>query len=265
MVKILIVSHGTRVAHVADQKQIDLAGDNFQHWSKLLEEVNGMEMFTSVADAFRHGGIWMWVIFAAQIFSLAIIAERIFALYVSRKTHQKLIAKTFEDDIRKGNIDKVLSRAQKLDSSNAIAHVIQAGAQAALDLGGRDEIQAKMDEVLLEENARLEKRTGFLATIGNVGTLLGLLGTIVGLIDSFSSVANVNPVEKAALLSKGISMSMHCTAYGLIMAIPALVMYSVLMNRANALSEDLNQGSLMIFNWLSYGYESVPQKKVRSN
>ena len=224
-----------------------------------------MDIFSNIAEAFRHGGIWMWIIFAAQVVSIAIIAERLFALYVSRKTHQKGIAKSFEDDIRKGNIEKVLARSKKLNTSDAISHVIQAGAQAALDLGGRDEIQAKMDEVLLEENARLEKRTGFLATIGNVGTLLGLLGTIVGLIDSFSSVASVNPVEKAALLSKGISMSMHCTAYGLIMAIPALVMYSVLMNRANTLSEDLNQGSLMVFNWLSYGYESVPQRKVRTN
>jgi len=222
-----------------------------------------MEMFSSIAEAFKGGGIWMWVIFAAQIFSLAIILERIFALFITRATSQKRIAKSFEDDIRRGNIDKVLAKAQRMGSGNAISQVVQAGAQAALDMGGREEIQAKMDEVLLTENSRLEKRTGFLATIGNVGTLLGLLGTIVGLIDSFSSVASVNPVEKAALLSKGISMSMHCTAYGLIMAIPALVMYSVLTNRANALSEDLNQGALLVFNWLSYGYESVPQRKVR--
>ena len=122
-----------------------------------------------------------------------------------------------------------------------------------------------MDEILLSENAKLEKRTGFLATIGNVGTLIGILGTITGLIDSFASVSNANPVEKAALLSKGISMAMHATAYGLIMAIPALVMYAVLMNRANTLAEDMNQGALMVFNWLSFNYESVPQRKTKLN
>ena len=224
-----------------------------------------MEMLTSIADAFRHGGIWMWVIFGFQMVSIAIIAERVFALYVSRKDHQKALAKSFEEDIRKGNIDKVMSRAQSMNQSEPIAKVVQAGAQAAMNMGGREEIQAKMDEILLSENAKLEKRTGFLATIGNVGTLIGLLGTITGLIDSFASVSNANPVEKAALLSKGISMAMHATAYGLIMAIPALVMYAVLMNRANTLAEDMNQAALMVFNWLSFNYESVPQRKTKLN
>ena len=222
-----------------------------------------MGLFSSVVDAFQHGGIWMWVIFIAQMFSLAIIIERVFALFMKRSDKQKAVARLFEDDIRKGQIDKVLTRTLKMGDSEAIAKVVQAGAQASLDMGGREEIQSRMDEVLLAENSKLEKRTGFLAMIGNVGTLLGLLGTIVGLIDSFASVANANPIEKAALLSQGISMAMHSTAYGLIMAIPALVMYAVLTNRANALSEDLNQAALMVFNWLSFSNESVPAQKAR--
>ncbi|MDZ4677981.1 MAG: MotA/TolQ/ExbB proton channel family protein [Oligoflexia bacterium] len=223
-----------------------------------------MFIFSNITEAFRVGGIWMWAILAAQIVSIAIIAERVFALYITRNTGQKALAASFEDDIRKGNIEKVLTRARALRFTNPIAQVVEAGAQAAIDMGGRDEIQAKMDEVLLHENARLEKRTGFLAMIGNVGTLLGLLGTIVGLIESFSSVGNANPIEKAALLSQGISMAMHATAYGLLMAIPAIVMYSVLQNRAQALAEDINQGALKVFNWLSFNYESVPAKRIRS-
>ncbi len=222
-----------------------------------------MGLFSSVVGAFQHGGIWMWVIFVAQMFSLAIIVERVSALYFKRNDKQKAVARLFEDDIRKGQIDKVLTRAMKMGDSEAITRVIQVGAQASLDMGGREEIQSRMDEVLLAENSKLEKRTGFLAMIGNVGTLLGLLGTIVGLIDSFASVANANPMEKAALLSQGISIAMHSTAYGLIMAIPALVMYAVLTNRANALSEDLNQAALMVFNWLSFNNESVSIKKAR--
>jgi biopolymer transport protein ExbB len=223
-----------------------------------------MFFFSSITEAFRMGGIWMWAILAAQIVSFAVIVERVFALYITRNSGQKRLAKSFEDDIRKGNIEKVISRARNMRFTNPIAAVVEAGAQAALDMGGREEIQAKMDEILLHENARLEKRTGFLAMIGNVGTLLGLLGTIVGLIESFSSAGSANPVEKATLLSQGIAMSMHCTAYGLIMAIPALVMYSVLQNRATNLAEDLNQGALKVFNWLSFNYESVPSKRIRS-
>jgi biopolymer transport protein ExbB len=224
-----------------------------------------MELFGTIASAFHQGGIWMYAILGAQIFSLAIIAERVYALYFLKSAQQKVLAKGFESDIRKGQIERVLARAQNLGKSNPISAVVQAGAQAAIDMGGREEIQAKMDEVLINENSKLEKRTGFLATIGNVGTLMGLLGTVAGMIDSFASVASVNPVEKAAILSKGISMAMHSTAYGLIMAIPALIMYAVLQNRANALAEDLNQGALMVFNWLSFNYESVPQRKRGSN
>jgi biopolymer transport protein ExbB len=223
-----------------------------------------MEFLATISSAFHQGGIWMYAILVAQIFSFAIMAERIYALYIVRSNRQKSLARGFEIDIKKGQIERVMARAQNLGRGNAISSVVQAGAQAAIDMGGREEIQAKMDEVLINENSKLEKRTGFLATIGNVGTLLGLLGTVAGMIDSFSSIATVNPVEKAAILSKGISMAMHSTAYGLIMAIPALLMYAVLQNRANSLAEDMNQAALMVFNWLSFNYESVPHRKGRS-
>lgn len=218
----------------------------------------------SISAAFTDGGIWMYFILAVQIVSIAIILERVFALYVMRSDRQLDLAKRLENDIRAGRIDTVLAKTEALGQRNPVAIVTQAGAQAAMDMGGREEIQSKMDEVLLKESNRLERRTGFLAMLGNVATLLGLLGTIVGLINAFASVANVNPVEKATLLTSGIAMAMNTTAYGLIVAIPALVMFSVLQNRANNLTEDLNQASLRIFNWLSYNYEAVPAKKVSS-
>ena len=221
-----------------------------------------MSFIFSISQAFDHGGIFMWLIFFAQIASFAIIGERIYALYIRRSLGSKKMAKAFEGEVRKGKLEAALLKAQSLGRTHALGRAIQAGAQAAIDMGGREEIQSKMDEVLLSENALLEKRTGFLAAIGNVGTLMGLLGTIVGLIDSFRAVANSNPIEKATLLSNGISMAMYATAYGLTMAIPALVMFAVLQNRANSLSEDLNQGALMIYNWLSYSHEAVPGRKA---
>lgn len=208
----------------------------------------------------------MYVIAAGQIISVAIIIERVIALYVDRKLDNRQIAKEFEEDIKRGRLDRVLTRAQSLsDRGHALGKAIVAGTQAAFHRGGREEIQSKMDEVLMSEATVLEKRTGFLAAIGNIGTLVGLLGTILGLIDSFQAVANSNPVEKANLLSQGISMAMHATAYGLMMAIPALVMFAILQNRATALTEDLNQTSLMVYNWLSYSYEPVKEKSSRAN
>lgn len=224
--------------------------------------MESMSIFSIISRFFQGGGIWMYPIMAAQIVSIAIIIERIFTLYLLNKPNHKRMLARFESDIKKGHIDRALLTAQSI-GSNPLANVIQAGAQAAIDLGGREEIQSKMDEVLLQENAKFEKRTGFLAMLGNVGTLLGLLGTIVGMTQAFASVSSASAMDKGAVLAKGISMAMNSTAYGLIMAIPALVMFAILQNRANLLSEDLNQGALKIYNWLSFNYESVPNKIAR--
>lgn len=220
---------------------------------------------TSVAGAFQDGGIWMYAIMAVQIVSIAIIAERVYALYFQKNKNQQKLVRTFEDDIKSGRIDKVITKALGLASSHPVAAVIAAGAISARDNGGREEIEAKMDEVLAHENAMLDRRTGFLSMLGNVGTLLGLLGTIVGLIQAFASVANLNAAEKSVLLTKGVALAMNTTAYGLIMAIPALIMYSVLTNRTNQLQEDLNQAAVKAFNWLSYSYETTPLKVVKKS
>ncbi len=225
--------------------------------------INSSNFVTSIAHAFSEGGIWMFAILIAQVFSLAIIAERIFALYFARSKNQQKVVRAFEEDIKQGRLDKALIKARGLANSHPVAAVLIAGAQAARDMGGREEIQAKMDEVLVHENSVLERRTGFLSMLGNVGTLLGLLGTIVGLIQAFSSVANLNATEKSALLTQGVALAMNTTAYGLIMAIPALVMYSVLTNRSSQLQEDLNQAATRAFNWLSFSYESIPAAKTR--
>jgi biopolymer transport protein ExbB/TolQ len=214
--------------------------------------------FSGVTTAFREGGIWMMFIMAAQIVSLIIIAERYLALYVHRKPNQKSLVANFERDIKSGQLDRVIDQARAMGDLNPIAVVAQVGAQAAMDMGGKEEIQLKIDEVLLEEQSRLEKRTSFLAMLGNVGTLLGLLGTIVGLIRAFSSVGAASAVEKASILSQGVSEAMYATAYGLIMALPALVMFSVLQNRSNQLSEDLSKAALKIYILLGFHYESVP-------
>lgn len=218
-------------------------------------------MSSGIATAFSEGGIWMIFIMAAQIASLAIIVERVFALYIQRKPNQKKIVMAFERDIKSGQLERVIQQAGMIGAANPAAVVTQVGAQAALGMGGKEEIQLKIDEILLEEQSRLEKRTGYLAMLGNVGTLLGLLGTIVGLIRAFSSVGAASPVEKAAILSQGVSEAMYATAYGLIMALPALIMFSVLQSRSNALFEDLSKAALKVYIWLGFNYEPVPSSK----
>ncbi len=159
--------------------------------------------------------------------------------------------------MRRGELDRVITKAQGAAPVEPVARAVLAGAQAAANFGGKEEIQGKMDEVLLHENSLLDRRVGFLSMLGNVATLTGLLGTITGMIKSFAAVAYANPAEKAALLAQGISEAMNATAYGLIAAIPALIAYAVLQNRANILAEDLNQAALKAFNWLSFSFDPV--------
>lgn len=221
-----------------------------------------MEFFMSLGKAFfAADAIWMWAILAAQIVSMAIIAERMYALYVNRKDNQKKLAKVLVDEVRSGQLERALKKAETLSKTQPLGAVAAAGIQAAIDMGGKEEIQIKMDEVLLEETSRVEKRIGFLAMFANVATLVGLLGTITGLIHSFAGIANANAAEKATILSQGISLAMNTTAYGLIVAVPALVMYSVLQSRASRLTEDLNKAALSLFIQLSYHNEAVPMKR----
>ncbi|MNK79091.1 Biopolymer transport protein ExbB [compost metagenome] len=224
-----------------------------------------MEFFTKMALAFEHGGFWMWPILAIQIASIAITIERVYALFVRRKLNQTAVALGFEENIRRGEMDNLITKAQALMTTQPVARAAAAGAIAAKNFGGKDEIQGKMDEVLLEENAHLDRRTAFLSMLGNVATLTGLLGTITGMIKSFAAVAFADPANKASLLSAGISEAMNATAYGLIVAIPALVAYAILQNRANRLAEDLNQGGLKVFNWLSFSYEPITSYQVKTS
>lgn len=217
--------------------------------------------FGSIVNFFAVGGFWMFPIFVAQMASLAIIAERVMRLYIQRQPDLRKQANLFEADIKKGNLERVVLQARSMDPNSALRSIVEAGASAAANMGGRDEVQAKMDEVLVREQSKLESRIEFLAMLGNVGTLLGLLGTIVGMIRSFGAIAQADQVTKAAMLADGVSEAMHATAYGLIMAIPALVMYSVLQHRVTKLSEDMTQAALRIYNLLGFQYDSVRVKK----
>lgn len=209
---------------------------------------------TGVYKFLAEGGIWMWPIMLAQIASFALIGERIVALYMRRSGNLKLRVRQYEEEIKKGNLDKIVSRTS--NGSDALQMIVRTGAQSVMQGSGKEEIQLKMDELVLEESTRIEKRIGFLATIANVATLMGLLATIMGLIQSFTSISAASGAEKAKILSDGISEAMNGTAYGLIVAVPALVAYAILQSRANSLNEDLNKAALRLYIWFGFNVET---------
>jgi biopolymer transport protein ExbB/TolQ len=105
-----------------------------------------------------------------------------------------------------------------------------------------------------EATAAIQKRTSFLATIANVATLLGLLGTIAGLIASFEAVGHADPQQKSALLAAGISTAMNATMMGLGVAIPCMVAFSFLMNSTNRLIGDIDQAAIRVMDILKQRY-----------
>jgi len=216
-----------------------------------------------LGEMFARGGIWMYPIMAAQIVSIALIIERGVALFLARQVNSRKLVEGFEQDIKHGDMDRVLVKAKKM-GNHPVGTLAQVGVQSTLDLGGRDELQLKMDEILLEESSRVDSRLGFISMIANVATLLGLLGTIVGLIKSFSSISNASAAEKARILAEGVGEAMNATAYGLIVAVPALVAYAILQNRANKLTDDLNKAALRMFIWMGFNVENIPLKKRSS-
>jgi biopolymer transport protein ExbB/TolQ len=203
------------------------------------------DLFGSMFKAFDAGGIGMYPIALTLIFALAITVERVFVLYFRSSVDKEAFLKGLKKHVYAGDLDKAISYCAGQKRTPLVA-VIKAGLINVPK--GEEDVQAAMDEATLRESPRIEKRTGYLAMISNVATLLGLLGTIIGLIHSFGAVANANPADKATILSQGISEAMFCTAFGLSVAIPSLILYSVLQGRTQAMMDDINEASVSVLN-----------------
>lgn len=203
------------------------------------------DLFGSLGKAFDHGGFGMYPISIALVFALGIIIERTWVLYFQSAIDKEAFLRGLKKHIYAGDLDKAISYCAG-QKRTPLVSVIKAGLINVPK--GEDDVQAAMDEATLREAPRIEKRTGYLAMISNVATLLGLLGTIIGLIHCFGAVANANPADKATILSQGISEAMYCTAFGLGVAIPALVLYSVLQGRTQSMVDDINESAVGVLN-----------------
>ena len=136
-------------------------------------------------------------------------------------------------------------------SNAAMSKILAYGLQRAKLRGSGEEVQMAMDEGLLEFVPRLEKRTHYLATFANIATLLGLLGTIIGLIEAFSAVSGSAPADKADLLSASISVAMNTTAFGLMVAIPLLLAHAVMQTKTTELVDNLEMATVRMTNLLT--------------
>ena len=195
-----------------------------------------MDMYTTVVSFFQQGGPFMYPIAIVLGIGLAIALERFAYLMnqmrVNRRDYEKILP------LLKQKRARELAEVTR-KSKSAMARIVADGMNRRSSSRRRSDIEYAMEEGLLEILPSIERRTPYLATFANIATLLGLLGTIIGLIAAFTAVANADPAEKATLLSQSISIAMNTTAFGLMVAIPLLLVHSMLQSKTAAIVESL--------------------------
>ena len=216
-------------------------------------------MFEIIVRFFQEGGVFMYPIAVVLVFGLAITLERYIYLTAVKQANSKEFSRLLPL-VRRREYRQALKEASASDS--AIAGIIGAGLSRLVAGHKKDDIEYVMEERLMEVLPRLEKRTQYLATLANVATLLGLLGTIIGLIAAFTAVASADPAEKATLLSQSISVAMNTTAFGLISAIPLLLFHSVLQSKTNEIVDSFEMAGIKLMNLVTE--TSVPASGVAS-
>ena len=207
-----------------------------------------MELFYSIIGFFVAGGPFMYPILIVFAVGTAIAVERWITLtLLTVKNHQAW--NKVQPALLNGNFDDARDMTSKDDST--ISRLLSLGLARQGGVRRREDIEIAMEEGMMEIIPQLEKRTSYVALASNIATLLGLLGTIIGLIQAFTAVSNANPAEKADLLSASISVAMNTTAFGLIVAIPLLITHTVLTAKTGAIIDSLEMASVKVLNLIS--------------
>ena len=202
----------------------------------------------SIVAFFQKGGLFMYPILLVFAIGMAIAFERWVQLTRIRSANQKAWDQ-LNPVLVKGEFDKARKIVNK-DKSN-MAQMLGMGLARQGAVRRRDDIEIAMEESMMEIIPQLEKRMPYIALFSNIATLLGLLGTIMGLIQAFTAVANANPAEKADLLSASISVAMNTTAFGLMSAIPLLLLHAKLTSTAGHIIDSLEMASVKTLNTIS--------------
>ena len=196
--------------------------------------------------SYTDGGWGMYPITFWSIVSIGIIVERAIVLYSQSSINKNLFLASMQKCILAGDIAKAIKMCSAANAP--MSRIVQAG---LVKVNRPDEeVQAAMDESALRELPRITTRTGYLALLANLAMLSGLLGTITGLIKAFGAVGgeSVDPSQKARILAEGISEAMNCTAFGLMVAIIALLGFAVLNGKTQSLEDDINEATVQVLN-----------------
>jgi biopolymer transport protein ExbB len=214
-----------------------------------------MDAVYSIVRFFVAGGPFMYPILIVFSVGLAIAIERYVTLTMVRSRNEGMWVK-LQPALSEGDFETAREMTSKDDST--VSRLLSTGLARQGAVRRREDIEIAMEESMMEIIPQLEKRTAYVALGASIATLLGLLGTIIGLIQAFTAVANANPAEKADLLSASISVAMNTTAFGLMAAIPLLVSHSVLTAKTGEIVDSLEMASVKALNVI----QSMAKRKV---
>ena len=204
--------------------------------------------FYSIVGFFQKGGMFMYPILIVFAVGVAISVERWLQLTRTRNENRKMWDK-IQPVLNEGEFDA--AREMVNEDKSTISQMLSMGLARQGAVRRREDIEIAMEESMMEIIPQLEKRTPYLALLSNIATLLGLLGTIMGLIEAFTAVSNANPAEKADLLSASISVAMNTTAFGLMVAIPLLLVHAKLTSTTGQIVDSLEMASVKALNSIS--------------
>ena len=207
-----------------------------------------MDFFYSIVGFFASGGLFMYPILLVFAVGVAIAVERYVTLTLVTNKNQAVWDKV-QPLLAQGEFEA--AREMTNTDESTISQVLNMGLSLQGAVRRREDIEIAMEESMMEIVPRLEKRTPYVALASSIATLLGLLGTIMGLIQAFTAVANANPAEKADLLSASISVAMNTTAFGLMAAIPLLVIHAVLTSKTGDIVDSLEMATVKSLNVFS--------------
>jgi biopolymer transport protein ExbB len=213
-------------------------------------------MLDTVIRFFQSGGPFMYPILLVLAIGLTITVERYIYLTNAKTKNRKVLSQVMPM-LQKGEMKGIV---EVTNASNAtVSKILMEGLNNFKTARRRDDIEASMEESMMEAIPRLEKRTHYLAMFANIATLLGLLGTIIGLIKAFTAVAQVDPSMKAEILSTSISVAMNTTAFGLMVAIPLLIFYTLLQTKTTEIIDSLEMATVRFVNQLTK-YKTASQQ-----
>ncbi|MCB9554760.1 MAG: MotA/TolQ/ExbB proton channel family protein [Deltaproteobacteria bacterium] len=209
-------------------------------------------------DFLTQGGFMMWVLLAWSIIGLAFVFERCLALWVRFSIDWKGWMQQVRGFVAQGNYTSAIELCNSR-SSHPLSRVLKAGLLRA-NKSDKD-IQRAMEEESIRSTPEIEKNIDYIAMAANIATLLGLLGTIIGLVMAFKGVSGASAQARQEHLANGISVAMYTTAFGLCIAIPFLILHYWLNRKGVRMVERIEEASVELANVIAAQRPAAPRHR----